>query len=132
MTEQTAVEKLAAAAARGCPVDAYGSDLLAMAEVETQKNIWAVRWLSHHLAQQGLCLRPPWSMVEHIGFDANATNAGAATDWANPPLRSVPAVPLSWPEPIEHSDCRRLWSAANPGGWRRLLRRIRARIARIT
>jgi len=114
MSETTAAEKLVAAAARGCAADAYGADLPAMAEVELQKNIWAVRWLSHHLAHGGLCLRPPWSMVEHIGFDANATNAGAATDWANPPLRAVPPIPSEWPEAREHADCRILWSEANP------------------
>lgn len=132
MPDQTAKEKLAIAAANGCAADAYGADLPAMADVELEKNIWAVRWLSHHLAHRGLCLRPPWSMVEHIGFDANATNAGAATDWANPPLRPAPAIPVEWPEPREHADCRRLWAAANPGGWRRLLLRARAKIARLT
>jgi len=132
MSDTTAAEKLVAAAARGCAADAYGADLPAMAEVELQKNIWAVRWLSHHLAHGRLCLRPPWSMVEHIGFDANATNAGAATDWANPPLRPAPPIPDEWPESQEHADCRYLWSVANPGGWRRLVRRIRAKIARVT
>jgi hypothetical protein len=131
MMEQTAWEKLAVAAKQGLAADAYGADLPAMADVELQKNIWAVRWLSHHLAHCGLCLRPPWSMVEHIGFDANATNAGAATDWANPPLRPAPPIPDDWPESREHTECRRLWSVANPGGWRRIVRRIRAKIARV-
>lgn len=131
MAEETAREKLALAAARGLAPDAYGADLPPMAREEAARNIWAVRWLYHHFAHGGLCLRPPWSMVEHIGFDAAATNAGAATDWANPPLRPAPPVPAVWPEPREHRACRPLWRDANPGGWRRLLRRLRARLARL-
>ncbi len=130
MTEETALEKMAVAVARGVPADAYGADLAPMARAEARKNIWAVRWLYHHFAHGGLCVRPPWSMVEHIGFDAGATNAAAATDWANPPLRPAPPVPAHWPEPVEHPGCRALWRAANPGGWRRLVRRFRARLVR--
>lgn len=128
MSDQTAAEKMAAAVARGVSAAAYGMDLPAMAAVEQQKNIWAVRWLYHHLQQGGLCLRPPWSMVEHIGFDAGATNAAAATDWVNPPLRPVPPVPVEWTESREHPDCRRLWTAANPGGWRQRWRRLCERL----
>ena len=128
MSEQTAREKMAATGARGLPADAYGADLPQMAEVESAKNIWAVRWLYHHLQQGGLCLRPPWSMVEHLGLDAGATNAAAAADWANPPLRPVPPVPGEWPEAREHPACRGLWHAANPGGWRQRWRRLQERI----
>jgi len=124
--EQTALEKAAATGARGLAADAYGADLPAMARDEARKNIWAVRWLYHHLQHDGLCLRPPWSMVEHIGFDV-ATNAGAAANWANPPLAAAPPVPEAWPVPQEHPACRSLWRAANPGGWRQLWRRWQAR-----
>jgi hypothetical protein len=117
--DQTAVEKMAAARARGVASDAYGADLPVMARAEGRQNIWAVRWLYHHLQHGGLGLRPPWSMVEHIGFDATATNAADATAWANPPLRQAPPLPAAWPEPCEHPDCRRLWLDANPTGWRR-------------
>ncbi len=110
--EQTAMEKLAATAARGLAPDAYGADLPQMARDEARKNIWAVRWLYHHLQHGGLCLRPPWSMVEHIGFDAGATHAGEALGWENPPLRAAPPLPSNWPEVVEHPECRRLWSAA--------------------
>lgn len=117
--EQTALEKMAAGRARGVAPDAYGADLPVMARAEASQNIWAVRWLYHHLQQGGLCVRPPWSMVEHIGFDLTATNAGAAGTWGNPPLRAAPAAPAVWPEAVIHSDCRRLWVRANPGRWRR-------------
>lgn len=112
--EQTALEKMAALRARGFPPVAYGADLPDMAKDEARKNIWAVRWLYHHFQRGGLCLRPPWSMVEHIGFDASATNAGAAQEWANPPLRPAPPIPTEWPAPREHAACRGLWQAANP------------------
>lgn len=125
--EQTATAKLAATVARGLPADAYGADLPVMAEAEQRQNIWAVRWLYHHLQQGGLCLRPPWSLVEHIGFDAGATNAATATAWANPPLRPAPPQPAVWPESREHPACRTLWRAANPGKWIGLARRVLAK-----
>jgi hypothetical protein len=99
-----------------------------MAREEHRKNIWAVRWIYHQLSLGGLGLRPPWSLVEHIGFDAQATNAAAALGWKNPPLRAAPAVPAAWPVPREHPDCARLWRTANPGGWRRFWLRLRARL----
>jgi hypothetical protein len=129
MAEENAEQKMQAAARRGFPPASYGADLPPMARVEQRKNIWAVRWLYHHFEHGGLCVRPPWSMVEHIGFDAGATNAASATDWANPPLRAAPPVPARWPEPREHPGCQRLWQRANPGGWRRIVRKIRARLA---
>jgi putative methyltransferase (TIGR04325 family) len=111
MNDGDAPAKLREAEARGVAADAYGSDLPAMAAQEAGKNLWAVRWIYHHLARGGLCVRPPWSMVEHIGFDPEATNAAEATAWANPPLRLAPPVPAVWPEPVEHPECRGLWAA---------------------
>ena len=127
MVTETAPQKLAATIARGMPAEAYGADLPVMAEEEERKNIWAVRWLYHHLQHGGLCVRPPWSMVEHIGFDALATNAAGAGAWANPPLRAAPPVPADWPEVHEHPACRTLWSAAagvRPRWWRRWWNRL--------
>jgi len=94
--------------AKGIDVYRYGADLPNMAEVELQKNIWAVRWLYWHILNQRLCLRPPWSMVEHIGFDENATNAKSESWVKNPPLKACPPIPLQWPESVEHSACSRL------------------------
>jgi hypothetical protein len=130
MTEQSALQKLAAVERLGIPADSYGNDLPRMAMVEERQNIWAVRWLYHHLQHHGLCVRPPWSMVEHIGFDASATNAAGAGEWANPPLRIAPQVPLQcWPEIREHPDCRRLWQKTNVGAWHTLWRRVKARLS---
>jgi len=124
--EQPALEKLRACTSTGQPPDAYGADLPRMAREEAAKNIWAVRWLYHHLQHGGLCLRPPWSMVEHIGFDVTATNAAAATAWANAALRAAPEIPAVWPEAVEHPDCRQLWQTAVRADqvplWRRIIR----------
>ncbi len=86
----------------------YGADLVDMAKVELKQNIWAVRFLYLHILKQGLCLRPPWSMVEHIGFDSNATNASNESWLKNPPLKDAPPIPTLWPEPVEHPACSQL------------------------
>ncbi len=108
----------------GIDVYRYGADLPTMAEREQQQNIWAVRWLYLHILKRGLCLRPPYSMVEHIGFDARATNASNGGFWANPPLKPCPPLPAIWPVPIEHPECAPLWQGVFGGRpkhpWRRL------------
>lgn len=114
---------------RGIDVYRYGADLLEMAEIELQKNIWAVRWLYLHILCGGLCLRPPHSLVEHIGFDAQATNAFGALEWANPPLLSCPPIPSTWPVPIENPQCPGLWQQAY-GGRPTFLKRVRRKTRR--
>lgn len=126
--KETALEKMCAAEKAGRHRDAYGGDLPIMAREELIKNTWAVRWLYHHFQRGGLCVRPPWSMVEHIGFDATATNAAGAHAWANPPLREAPPLPVVRPVPVEHPECRRLWQVANPSGWRRWISRVRRKL----
>jgi hypothetical protein len=129
MAECGALAKLEAARRRGTPPGAYGADLQAMAMAEEQRNIWAVRWVYHHLQAGGLCVRPPWSMIEHIGTDALATNASFSTEWNNSPLRAAPPIPESWPEVREHRRCRRLWRRAYPtraqARWQRVCAAIR-------
>jgi hypothetical protein len=87
----------------------YGADLVDMAKAELTQNIWAVRFLFLHILKKGLCLRPPWSMVEHIGFDTLATNASDGRIWTNPPLKPSPSLPEEWPEPTEHPACARMY-----------------------
>ena len=68
-------------------------------------------------------MRPPWSMVEHIGFGPLATNASDWSKWANPPLKPCPPIPTQWPEPIEHPECSLLHQKAfgvRPTVYRRL------------
>jgi hypothetical protein len=93
---------------QGIDIYKYGADLVDMAKVELKQNIWAVRFLYWHILNRGLCLRPPWSMVEHIGFDAEATNAKTESWIKNPPLKPCPPIPEQWPDPVEHLACGRL------------------------
>ncbi len=132
MGRETALEKMAAVKRGGVSPEAHGADLPIMARQEAVRNTWAVRWLYHHLQHGGLCLRPPWSMVEHIGFD-EATNAAEAWDWTNPPLRLAPPIPAVWPDPLVQPDCRRLWCRANPpaGIWSRVRQRLRRDAGRL-
>lgn len=90
---------------KGIDVYKYGADLVTMAETELARNIWAVRLLYLHILRGGLCLRPPWSLVEHIGFDANATNARDEIWLRNTQLKRCPATPAQWPQPIENREC---------------------------
>jgi hypothetical protein len=72
----------------------------------------AVRRLYHDFLHSGWCLRPTWSRVEHIGFDASATNAADAGAWANPPLRAL------WQEatrPAARPFWRRVWGRLTGG-----------------
>lgn len=90
----------------------YGDDVLAMAAVERERNIWAVRWLCLHILHGGLCLRPPRSLVEHIGLDHRASNAGGDDSWAHGELAPAPPVPRVWPSAIENPQCPALWRTA--------------------
>jgi hypothetical protein len=130
--DEPVLAKLAATRARGVAPDAYGADLPAMARLEVTKNVWAVRWCYHHLQHDGLCVRPPWSLVEHIGFDAAATNATGdeATRWANPSLRPEPPTSHHWPEPALNRRCAPLWRRACPGAWRRKFAALLIRLRR--
>lgn len=135
--DRPAMELIRACRERGVDPGRYGHDLLEMAEVEHERNIWAVRFLYAHIAEAGLCLRPPRSLVEHIGWGNGATNAQGDTGWSNPPLQPCFQVPESWPEPVEHPQCPELWSRAYPAPlppsprWRRWLGRLRGEIVRL-
>ena len=112
MQDENANAKMRSLEMRGINRNIYGTDLPRMAKDEERRNIWAVRWLYHHIQRGFLCLRPPWSMVDHIGFDANATNAAGAVEWAGAPLRAIPPVPEVWPQSIENPQCLSLWRGA--------------------
>ena len=115
---------------RGISPTRYGHDLPEMARDELRRNLWAVRLAYRHLVDGGLCVRPPWSAVEHIGFDPQATNSQFATEWMNPPLRRAPPIPERWPEPVENPECAPLWSRAYPSPARRRWRHFVSRVMR--
>lgn len=112
--EQDALALMRECQAHGTDVYRYGADLPEMAYVEHRRNIWAVRWLYLHMLRGGLCLRPPHSMVEHVGSDSRATNSAewANSGWLNPPLRACPSLPQRWIAPEENPQCPALWQAA--------------------
>ncbi|MFI5165055.1 MAG: hypothetical protein ACHQQS_00385 [Thermoanaerobaculales bacterium] len=109
-----ALELVRACRERGIDPERYGHDLLDMADGELKRNIWAVRFLYAHIVESGLCFRPPHSLVEHIGWGSEATNAPVDTGWSNPPLQPCPRLPEAWPDPVEHPECARLWTLSYP------------------
>jgi hypothetical protein len=98
--------------AQGIDVYRYGADLVDYAYMELWQSTWAVRFLYWHILNGGLCLRPPWSMVEHAGFDQEATNASSAGKWAGLPLKPCPPLPAVWPAAVENPQCPYLWQKA--------------------
>jgi hypothetical protein len=117
--EKDALTLMQEAEGRGVARDGYGIDLVHMARDELRRNIWAVRWTYLHLARGGLCLRPPWNLVHHIGVGGPATNAGSDYYWSIPIAGVPPEDPIAWPAPVEHPECPRLWrKAAGPMGMR--------------
>lgn len=99
--------------AQGLDIYRCGADMVEMAKAELRWNIWAVRFLYSHILNGGLCLRPPWSMVEHIGFDERGTNAVSAGKWDVGPLEACPPIPAQWPLPAEHPECALLHQEAS-------------------
>src|SRR5271168_4499216 len=101
----------------GLDLEKYGTDMPKMAAESAEKNLWAVGWWYHLLSKGGLCLRPPWSMVEQLCWeeDRSTTTTPSMSAWQNPPLAPAPPIPARWPEPREHPDCARLWKFAVDG-----------------
>jgi hypothetical protein len=83
----------------------WGGDLPYMAKMEIKGNIWAVRMCYLHIYEHGLVLRPPWSMVNHIGWGDGATNACAKNWEYNGELCPAPSVPEFWPKPVLDPQC---------------------------
>jgi hypothetical protein len=118
----------------------YGADLVHMARIERERNIWAVRFLYLHLLRGGLCVRPPWSLVSHIGDGPDATNRFREDEWANSHRRICPPIPGTWPEPKGHPECATLWQrrcgsrplgavASDAGPLSRVLGRLRSHLS---
>ena len=98
----------------------YGEDIPGMALMESERNLWLVRWILWHLLQRGLCLRPPHTMIEHIGYSPTASNA-TMSEWIQDD-RPQPfhLNPTDLPSPQEHPDAARLWRLHRYHYWRRL------------
>lgn len=133
MERGTAGDRLAQVVAAGGDPERYGCDLPQYAAVEAQRNLWAIRWVTHHLAAGALSLCPPWTLAEHIGYDPRATNAVSDPSWVQEIPMTAPPIPASWPEPVEHPEIAALWRAAaradmavapRPSFWQRVRRRV--------
>lgn len=111
--ENNALKLMKSCITKGIDVYKYGQFFPEMAEKETEKNIWAIRFIYLQMLKGELCMRPPYSLVEHIGFDDNSTNCSDGSILSNPPLQPCPPVPVKWPEPIENSECALLWKNFN-------------------
>lgn len=108
MQSHTALEMMNIVKDRGEDPYAWGGDLPYMAKTELRSNIWAVRMCYLHIMNHGLCLRPPWSMVNHIGWGDGSTNCCARNWEFNGVLKDSPPIPSAWPEPKANPECQLL------------------------
>ena len=130
MGRGTAADRLGRYVSQGGDCASYGADLPVYAASEGTRNLWAVRFIADHLARGGLSLCPPWTMVEHLGYDSRATNARSDPTWDAPIERAAPPIPSIWPAVEEHPEIAVLWrrgvevemAAGRPRGWRARLR----------
>lgn len=111
MLDRTALELLADAERGGVARDTYGIDVPAMAAVEQERNIWAVRLLSHHMAHRGLALHPGEPYAKHIGWDPRATHGTSEAIW-DAELAAGAVIPVKWPDPVEDPEIAGLWRRA--------------------
>ncbi len=95
---------------KGKDIYRYGADLVGYVRRDPQMTVsWDMPMFFYHILHGGLCLRPPWSMVQHAGWDSEGTNAIEAGVWADPPLRPCPLIPAQWAVPEENPACADLW-----------------------
>lgn len=108
--EKTALEIFNECRKAGLDLEKYGTDMPKMAIEAEQKNLWAVGWWYLHLLKNGLCLRPPHSLIETTGWDGRGSTVKPSMKfWRNPPLKRCPPIPIDYPQPFEHNDCANLW-----------------------
>jgi len=117
MSNMTALDMMNKIVERGERPYKWGGDLPNMARIELTRNIWAVRFVYLHILQGGLCLRPPWSMVNHIGWGNGATNVCGQNWEYNGTLRAAPPIPERWPEPVLNPQCETLDRKMYPRPW---------------
>lgn len=109
--EQDALTLIKECNRRHIDVYRYGADLVEMANLEKARNMWAVRFSYLHILNKGICLRPPFSLVQHIGYDVNSVNVKSLDNYkwhVELPDECAP-IPVNWPRPVENSQCSELW-----------------------
>jgi len=102
---------------RGIDIYRYGADLVKMANLEKARNLWAVRFSYLHILKQGLCLRPPYSIVQHLGYGDESANVKnlKGYKWHVELPEVCPAIPAVWPVAQENPECPVLWQRENKG-----------------
>jgi hypothetical protein len=112
--EQDSLTMIEGCKQKGIDVYRYGADLVEMANGEKIRNIWAVRFSYLHILNQGVCLRPPYSLVQHIGYDPDSVNVKIFQDyiWHVELPERCPPIPHKWPDPVENLECPALWQKA--------------------
>lgn len=133
MLSATALERRDECLAKGIDPSRFGRDMVDSPAHELQIGGWDIRFNLHMLARGGLFLFPATSMVQHIGYDARATNSPDATGW-EPVSAPAPAIEsIVWPEVRELKGSAELWRLAIDGppvpAVRRVLRRARTALA---
>ena len=96
---------------QGIDIYRYGADLVEMANIEKIRNIWAVRFSYLHILNYGICLRPPYSLVQHIGYDSASVNVKSIEGykWHVELPEICPPIPIVWPPAQEDPTCSKLW-----------------------
>jgi hypothetical protein len=109
--EEGALSLLQKCEEQGIDIYRYGADLVEMAKKEQAMNIWAVRFSYLHILKGGLCLRPPFSLVQHIGYDPQSVHLknAAANKWHVELPSACSLIPSQWPPAIEDPACSSLW-----------------------
>lgn len=139
--EQDSLAMMNVCEKRGLDIYRYGADLVEMAKIEKARNIWAVRFSFLHILNKGICLRPPYSLVEHIGYGTLSGNVSTREGytWYVPLPEVCPPIPPIWPEAVENPECPRLWQRecgirpeARPDLARRVLGKLKRRLAKMT
>jgi hypothetical protein len=127
--EQDSLSMMDVCKKQGLDVYRYGTDLVEMAELEKSRNIWAVRFSFLHILNKGICLRPPYSLVEHIGYDALSSNVSNKEEytWYVSLPEVCPPILKTWPDAAENPECSGLWQrecGSRPKWWMNLARKV--------
>jgi hypothetical protein len=133
--ERDAATMLHRARSIGVDIFRYGADLPRMARQERRRNTWASRWSLHHLINQTLCLRPPWSMVDHAPSSGLSTNVNSDATWMQELRGLAPPIPERWPEAVEHPEVAALWRefcGGRPSMFRSAAQSVRDRLEHLS
>lgn len=125
--EINSLERYQELRSRGEYPEKYGFDIKRMVFEDGIRDIWAVRFLLHHMRHNGLCLRPCVSLVEHIGYDESATNTPTAHRAGSQVALRAPPLPTVWPPVAEDALNELVWRKFAEGN---IIKRVVNRLLR--